>query len=331
MATILSKGDLLHAVAQAVNECGWNISYLNDEHPFRVMISRGTEFFRAKIIIYNCTHGGGRMRAADEYRIQLKINRLDHERGYKTLILGYYEPLNVFAGWDINKHLGPVGYSASFQIQEENLERASLSGLSPCDKGNGEIAIAFRPDLFVEYALNLEDFHAFGRSQKDLRILAEVAETEVVPNTAMINEVAASRRTALITLSKKLRDNSFRARVLRAYNYRCAFSGMQLRLVDAAHILPVSDSRSTDETSNGIALSSIYHKAYDKGLITFSDKYKIIINEAEIARLRGMNLDGGIQKFRSDIRPIIDVPPAVSDRPNVAYVLAANKVRGWKT
>ena len=38
MATIFKKKDLLYFVSEAVNESGWNIIYLNDEHPFKVKV-----------------------------------------------------------------------------------------------------------------------------------------------------------------------------------------------------------------------------------------------------------------------------------------------------
>lgn len=330
MATIFSKPDLLYLVSQAVNESGWNIIYLNDEHPFRVKIFSEAESYLVKIIIYNITHGGGRMRAANEYRIQIKEPTLTHETGYKTLILGYYEALQVFAGWDISKHLGSPGYSASFQIREENLEKSAISGFSPCDKGNGEIAVAFKPEFFAEYVRNLESLHEFGESARDFAILAEVTDNEIVPNTEMIAAVSPPRRKTFQSISKKQRDSSFRGRVLRAYNYRCAFSGIQLKMVDAAHIVPVSFDTSTDETCNGIALSTIHHKAYDRGLVTFNEAYKIIYNADEAKKLNDRNLHGGLDKFIGELRPIIDVPPAMTDRPNVHYVSTANRLRGWK-
>ena len=329
MATIFKKKDLLYFLSQAVFECGWNIIYLNDEHPFKVKIFNDSESYFVKIIIYNITHGGGKMRSSNEYRIQIKEPVINQEVGYKTLILGYYETLQVFAGWDTSKHLGRPGYSASFQIKSENLEQAAIHGFSPCDKGNEEIAIAFRPDFFVEYVRNLEALHTFGQSQQDFSILEEVTRTEIVPNTETIEQVSAPRQEVVQTISKKQRDNSFRARILRAYNYRCAFSGIQLKLVDAAHIVPVNFETSTDETSNGIALSTIHHKAYDKGLITFNEQYQIIFKESETAKLQELNLHGGLEKFLADLRQIIDVPPAITDRPNVAYVKIANKLRGW--
>lgn len=329
MATIFKKKELLYFVSQAVFECGWNIIYLNNEHPFRVKIFNETEDYLVKIIIYNITHGGGNMRAPNEYRIQIKEPSIEQELKYKTLILGYYEELQVFAGWDTSKHLGLPGYSASFQIRKENLEQANISGFSPCDKGNEEIAIAFRSDFFVEYVRNLESLHAFGQSQQDFAILEEVTKTEVVPNDEMIQQVSSPRKEVMQIISKKQRDNSFRARVLRSYDYRCAFSGIQLKLVEAAHIVPVSFETSTDDTCNGIALSALHHKAYDRGLITFDEQYKIILKENEVQKLRELNLYEGLDKFIADLRPIIYVPPAISDRPNIEHIKTANQLRGW--
>ncbi len=330
MATIFKKKDLLYFVSQAVFDCGWSIIYLNNEHPFKVKIFSNSESYLVKIIIYNITHGGGSKRASNEYRIQIKEPKIEHETGFKTLILGYFEQLQVFSGWDISKHLGSPGYSASFQIREENLEIASISGFSPCDKGNEEIAIAFSSDFIIEYIRNLETLHTFGQSQQDLAILDEITKTEIEPNTETIQLVSIPRQNVVQIISKKQRDNSFRARILRSYNYRCAFSGIQLKLVDAAHIVPVNFETSTDETSNGIALSAIHHKAYDKGLLTFTEDYKIIHNEKEINKLKELNLHGGIDKFLSNLRPIIDVPPAITDRPNVNYIKTANNLRGWR-
>jgi putative restriction endonuclease len=104
---------------------------------------------------------------------------------------------------------------------------------------------------------------------------------------------------------------------------------MQLKLVDAAHIVPVSYDNSTDETANGIALSALYHRAYDKGLVTFNEQYQIIINKHEMKKLNEIGFDGGMSKFIKELRPIINVPPAISDRPNIAYIVEANKLRGW--
>lgn len=163
----------------------------------------------------------------------------------------------------------------------------------------------------------------------DFEALAMIAQHPLELNTLPLEQVSAQRKTAIVEISKKLRDSSFKARVLTAYGHRCAFSGMQLKLVDAAHIIPVSSDLSTDATANGIALSALYHRAYDRGLVTFDEEYRIVTNEKELMNLQELGFDGGIESFRQSLRPLINVPPAVSDRPNVEMVKEANRLRGW--
>lgn len=96
--------------------------------------------------------------------------------------------------------------------------------------------------------------------------------------------------------------------MLTAYGDQCAFSGMKLKLVDAAHILPVSEATSTDETSNGIALSALYHRAFDRGLVTLNTDYQIIVNENKIGRLRELGFDAGEAAFRHPLGPSLLFP-----------------------
>lgn len=327
------KYDLLDIITQSISDSGWNVLYVSDisHHPFLLKIYNGEESYLLRIYVWNLTHGGGAARPKDEYRIQITgVDHFEQGIGEKTLILGWWAEVGVFAGFDYTKHTGKLGFSPSMQIREEFLRKALINGFSPCDKGNNEIAIAFRPDFFVSYVQSLEQLHGFGASKKDFKVLEEVSEQPLELNTELIQQVSKQRQTAVIQLSKKLRDASFKARVLTAYGHKCAFSGIQLKLVDAAHIVPVSSEKSTDETCNGIALSALYHRAYDKGLVTFNENYQIIVNTAEIKKLKEIGFDGGLDKFVKDLRPIINVPPAVSDRPNVTLIREANKLRGWK-
>lgn len=72
------------------------------------------------------------------------------------------------------------------------------------------------------------------------------------------------------------REAGFRDRVLAAYDYRCAVSGLGLGrvsrtksqgLLDAAHIRPVARSGS-DAVSNGLPLTPTLHRLFDAGLFT---------------------------------------------------------------
>lgn len=326
------KYELLDNIVQAINESGWNVLYAGDtsQHPFLLKVYREDESYLLRIYIWNLTHGGGAARAIDEFRIQITgVDRFEQREGEKTLILGWWERVGVFAGFDFNKHNGQLGASPSIQIREENLRNALINGFSAGDKDNGEIAIAFRPDFFGEYVQDLESLHQLGESATAIEVVERVAAGDLQVNSEEVQGLSNERQTTIQTISKKLRDISFKQRVLNAYGNQCAFSGIQLKLIDAAHIFPVSEPTSTDDTSNGIALSALYHRAFDRGLVTLNEQYQIIVNEAKMDKLREIGFDGGMDTFRDNLRPVIIVPPAVNDRPNIHFVRDANILRGW--
>ncbi|WP_409192908.1 HNH endonuclease [Bradyrhizobium sp. RDM4] len=86
-----------------------------------------------------------------------------------------------------------------------------------------------------------------------------------------------------LTVSRILRDRIFRRIVLRAYDERCAITGLKLingmgrAEVAAAHIRPV-EANGPDIVSNGIALSGTAHWMFDRGLISLADDLEILIS-----------------------------------------------------
>lgn len=328
----LTKADLLGIITRSISECGWNVLYLENPvtHPFRLQIYRDDESYRVRVYIWNLTHGGGSARPRSEYRIQitgLSTDYFEPEIEGKTLILGWWDEVGVFAGFDYNKHSGILGSSPSIQIREQFLRNAHINGFSACDKGNEEIAIAFKPSFFIEYVRDLESLHGFGESTHDLSLLETVAENPYAVNDEEIESTSWSRQTVIQTVKKRLRDSSFQDRVLTAYNYRCAMCGVQLNLVQAAHIVPVSHEDGTDHTSNGMALCALHHYAYDRGLVFVDEDYSIELNQNKINKLRAISRDEGLEEFTEALRALILLPPATSDRPHRDYLSIANSLR----
>lgn len=87
-----------------------------------------------------------------------------------------------------------------------------------------------------------------------------------------------------ITKQRKGQDY-FRRMILANYGGRCALTGIDIpQLLLASHIIPWSDkSHKKDRLNpcNGICLSALYDKAFDKGLITISpDDYTVLLSSA---------------------------------------------------
>ena len=91
-------------------------------------------------------------------------------------------------------------------------------------------------------------------------------------------------RPRLATLvSRPIRDRVFRRVVLRAYDERCAITGLKLingggrAEVEAAHIRAV-EANGPDSVGNGLALSGTAHWMFDRGLLSLADDHAILVS-----------------------------------------------------
>lgn len=86
--------------------------------------------------------------------------------------------------------------------------------------------------------------------------------------------------TKIREVKTRVNQNVFRQIVVANYSGKCAITGIDIpELLFASHIIPWSkneDERLNPE--NGICLSALYDKAFDKGLIGLNDKYEILIS-----------------------------------------------------
>jgi putative restriction endonuclease len=117
--------------------------------------------------------------------------------------------------------------------------------------------------------------------------------------------------------SRVVRDRVFRKIVLRAYNERCAITGLKLingggrAEVDAAHIRPVQ-ANGPDVVNNGLALSGTAHWMFDRGLISLGDDLEILIS-------RHVNDVEGVRGFINKTG-FAFAPQRVGDRPHPHFL-----------
>jgi putative restriction endonuclease len=79
----------------------------------------------------------------------------------------------------------------------------------------------------------------------------------------------------------RVNQSVFRQMILKTYANRCAISDIDLpELLVAGHIIPWADNQVERlNPENGICLSSLYDRAYEKGLICIDLDYKILLSE----------------------------------------------------
>ncbi len=80
-----------------------------------------------------------------------------------------------------------------------------------------------------------------------------------------------------------VRGGVFKKVVPRIYNYTCCISGMSvitglpIQMIDACHIVPFSESHD-DTIRNGISLCPNLHRAFDRGLISIDENYRVVVS-----------------------------------------------------
>lgn len=147
------------------------------------------------------------------------------------------------------------------------------------DKTSNDILIRY---LLEEYFPNTKDL--FSESWSGKQKIFENIENKIVRE----NSVLYKNETMQLILKKSeeeiyLRSSIFKREVPKIYNYTCCISSMKvdsigtISMIDACHIVPFSESFD-DTISNGISLCPNLHRAFDRGLISIDENYRVLVN-----------------------------------------------------
>jgi len=134
---------------------------------------------------------------------------------------------------------------------------------------------------------------------------------------APFQSMSPRERVSQLT-NRTLRDRNFRKTVLRAYGERCAITGLKLingggrAEVEAAHIRPVEQA-GPDIISNGIALSSTVHWMFDRGLVSLSSDFDILVS-------RQTNDPDTIKSMINNSGKLL-LPERLADRPRDEFLV----------
>ena len=82
-------------------------------------------------------------------------------------------------------------------------------------------------------------------------------------------------------VKQRVNQDAFRSMILNLYEKRCALTGINIpALLVASHIIPWAvNQQERLNPENGLCLSALYDKAFDKGFISFDDQYRVILAE----------------------------------------------------
>lgn len=114
-------------------------------------------------------------------------------------------------------------------------------------------------------------------------LLSQKTKEEIIEAEQLSDAIIPNKEGLEVIRSVKTRVNQsfFRTVVLGSYNNKCAITGLDLpELLVASHIIPwASNEKERLNPSNGICLSALYDKAFDKGFITLSDNLSVVLSK----------------------------------------------------
>lgn len=83
-----------------------------------------------------------------------------------------------------------------------------------------------------------------------------------------------------IIIKTRVNQSFFRSTILSSYNIKCCITGLSIPdFLVASHIKPwAKDKKNRINPRNGLCLNSIHDKAFDRGFITVTPDYKVLIS-----------------------------------------------------
>jgi len=173
----------------------------------------------------------------------------------------------------------------------------------------------------MQHGSKLEEkiWNEFNHNWEDLTYQSEVLIAEIKGLThydlIKIEEEIPEGKEKDAIIKVRLNQKFFREMILASYRKRCAVCSLpEESLLIAGHIIPWSINTSLRmNPRNGICMCALHDKAFDKGLITITDDYKLMISKTikklynEISIQRGFLLYEGVKirlpdKFLPDNR-----------------------------
>jgi len=159
--------------------------------------------------------------------------------------------------------------------------------------------------LFPVYVIadNFDERHFLLGLDESLRSLTDPS-----------NPTPTERRYISRLTKQRLHQPEFRAKVLLAYDTKCAVCQLKHgRLLDAAHIIGDSEDGGDPIVTNGLTLCKIHHASYDSNMLGISPDYTVHINRDLLEEVDGPMLKHGIQEMD---KRALSVPGRRADQPD---------------
>lgn len=203
-------------------------------------------------------------------------------------------------GWD-NKNI--FSYTGEGQEGDMQFVKGNLALREHKERGKRVFLFKIEGKSFVKFVSEMEFFDAdyFETPDRNNNIRVGIrfflnrvgVSIPVYPNQFQlsfvqedpidvygINTPSITERSGLVT--SRVGQGAYRKRIIHRWEYKCAVTNFnKLDILIASHIVPWAQSNDNErlDVHNGILLSPTYDALFDKHLITFDNKGKIILSD----------------------------------------------------
>jgi hypothetical protein len=159
------------------------------------------------------------------------------------------------------------------------MKMLNIASLDPGITSTGRVGLGNASSLDREV---WAEFHAdWERLAVESQLLRQQLDQEMPQDLEEDNDFEDfTGETRQVITTQRIKQHFFRRAVLSSYGGRCCMSGLSdTRLLVASHIVPWSQNKQNRlNPSNGLCLSAIHDKAFDKGLIALDDDFRVIVS-----------------------------------------------------
>lgn len=189
--------------------------------------------------------------------------------GYKLTPLDKQDPSNP----EIQKLARLINHTPE-SIKDKFSFFASLD--TPMTKNISGAENLLGKEILNKYSNNTEQL--FSDTKEALTRLKKIKNIDEYPK--MLIGIDTEDTEQIVNVKMRKHQQQFRAFILSIYDYRCCITGFRtLDLLEAAHIVAWSEYKEYRlKGNNGLCINSMFHKAYDKYMVSITPDYTFKVN-----------------------------------------------------
>jgi putative restriction endonuclease len=157
---------------------------------------------------------------------------------------------------------------SNFASLDPSLQARGISGAKNCSKMDRKIWNEF-----------FENWEELGFESE--KLIAEYKDEPIEKSAEIfVDDLPREGKDREAIVKIRVNQNFFRKNILSAYSFKCCITGISVPdLLIASHIKPwAKDIKNRLNPRNGLCLNALHDKAFDKGWISLSDEYKLLVS-----------------------------------------------------